>query len=104
MNDFFKDNGVFNKYNKEICYINIKHIYNRFYDFKNYHDVRLQKKLVNEGFKHLNKNFINWRENIYFSTRKKRLTHKIYWIILIKFPNLLKFVNKVSFFFRRDVK
>lgn len=95
LNDFFKKNDIFNKYNEELCFLNIKHLFQRFYDFKNYKCINLKFKIIKESFKHLNCNFKTWNENKYFDNRIFFIKYKLYWHLRILMP---RYINK----FRRS--
>lgn len=77
-NDFFRNDGIDEIGEQYLCYLNLKHIYNRFRELKNSDDVKTAFWYIDKAFEFLNKNFNGWKNNIYFKNYsfKKRILNK----------------------------
>lgn len=103
MNDLYIQAGKFEEFKPYLSFINLRHTVYRFRDFVLYNDKKLQRKVVNEGFAHLDKYFSDWRDNelffnAHYKNNKRRAAcskSKLYWLLYILVPNkLIKITNQ----------
>jgi len=87
---FYSEKHVFDEYYEELELINLRHLFLRFKDFIKYSDKDLQRKILKKGYKHLNNNFNNWKNNRYFHGKKRITKYKFFWEIIILLPIFIK--------------
>lgn len=95
-NNEMKKLDMFENYYSLICYINLKHTLLRFHDFKNYKNIKLQRKILKEGFNYLNKNFPKWKKNFYFESHKSINKYYLCWMLKIYLYNIMRIRQKIK--------
>lgn len=113
MNDIYIKAGKFEEFKDVLGFINLKHTMLRFRDFSLYNNKKLQYRIVNEGFSHLNKYFDDWRDNSlffdFYVPKKKveqfMLKCKLRWYIDILIPNcFMNLRQKVDKIYKKIVR
>lgn len=113
LNNRFKELGCFDKFYDELLFINMKHIIFRFKEFTKYRDYKMKFEFVNNGFKHLDEFFPDWKKNGYYFTiydvnkpfKQKRMISKLYWNTFILIPNSLHILfEKCNRIFKKVMK
>jgi len=76
--DYYKKQGFYEKYEKELEYVTTKLILGRnFYRICALKDRKIRKAYLNEGYQLLESNFPNWKKNKYLQSRND-LHHRYY--------------------------
>lgn len=69
--DYYKKNGFYETYQKELEYVFIRYIFGRnFYRITSLKDKKLRKQFLEEGYSLLEENFPNWKQNFYLKKKK----------------------------------
>lgn len=97
LNNRYKELGKFEEYYNQVLFINIKHTFMRFKDFRKYRGFKLKFDFIKRGFEHLDKNFPGWQQNDYYfkyfdndkKHKRKCYVSKYYWILNVLVPNSL---------------
>jgi len=82
LNDYYKKTGKYDELKEVLLYIILKHIYVILEKKTKNSEKKLKRKYINQVFEFLNKEFPNWKENMYFELQRKpvkKYTSKLYW-------------------------
>lgn len=102
LNNYYKNNKYFISFEKELLFINLKHIYNRLFEYKEYKNKEFQYRFLEKSFQHLNKYFPQWREDTFFfnwiignnGIKKYLFKKELFWKFVISIPN--EIINCIS--------
>jgi len=95
MNDFYKEKNHFMTFANVLLFINLKHIFIRFYEFPLHNARAFQFEFLKRSFAHLNRYFPDWQHYEFFFTFRYKgqsrllLTSIYYWYFIILCPNKL---------------
>ena len=101
MNDFYKKRKHFLTFANVLLFINLKHIFIRFFEFPMHNARDFQLQFLKKSFAHLNQYFPRWKHydfffNFHYNGQSRRLlTNFYYWYLIILCPNKL-----LLFFYR----
>lgn len=113
MNEYYIKEGAFEEFKDYLGFINLKHTILRFRDFTVYKDKKLQFRVIQQGFRHLDRYFSDWRKNSiffdFFFSKKKLLgamaKHEATWYLYSIMPNgLIHFFAKIARFLRKAIQ
>ena len=84
LNDYCKQNKLWDKNYKTLQEINIRHIFYRLNEMKNFNSKSKNIKFVIDAFNFMNKNFKKWRKNSAYANKINSLKKiEKLWILLI---------------------
>lgn len=99
LKDFYKENSEIN-FNDYLTYIAIHHAYLRFTSRVGIKKIGLKYRYIRDSYKFLDKFDSNWKNNMYFSLKKRKsgvYRTKLFWLFfpfLKKFKSLLVKIRK----------
>lgn len=90
LNDHYIKNEYFISFKKELEFINLKHIYNRLFEYKEYDNKEFKLQFLDKAFIHLDNYFPGWREFSFFfdwiigknKVKQKMYKNKKYWELI----------------------
>lgn len=77
LNNFFKDKELFDNCYLEIEYFNIYRVTMYIIQQRYQQDREIRKEFINNAYKHLDTNFPNWRNNVYYKKRRSFIKRMI---------------------------
>lgn len=96
LNSFFKKAELFDEFKEILLFINLRHIFNRIFEYRLYSCRSVQLEYLYKGFEHLNEQFPGWvKDNFYFDfyfgnkfgVKKHLYRKRWFWKIIIYTPN-----------------
>ena len=81
LNDYCKEQKIFEKYQEVLYDINVRHIYYRMMEMRNYNNTKkYNMEFIKKGFKLLDKEFPEWRNRSNYAKNMKSVRKTIlYW-------------------------
>lgn len=85
MNKYCKEHNLFEKYKQLICEINVRHIYYRIREMKDYNNTKLYNmNFIRKSFRMLDKNFPGWKYKCKYASKiKEKQKNVVYWQLKI---------------------
>lgn len=112
LNEYYKKNSYFISFKKELQFINLKHIYNRLFEFSEFTHNEFKKEFIDRAFKHLDNYFPDWQNFDFFynwvigksKIKKKLYKSRKYWALNTVIPSSFSKKIKKCYKFSKSFK